>query len=135
MFAITVNNSIERRYTNNGQHAEMCLRYTLTGKIEKADNRPATECADCLDIQIKSARATVCKGLNLDAYLANDRAKRYAYVLADFSKAYIMEPEEYKAFCRAFATPTRESTANGGGDKLRLKSESKALRAWLQARA
>ena len=46
-----------------------------------------------------------------------------------------MSREEYEEFCGEFATPTTESAKNGGGAKLRLKSESKALLEWLSARA
>ena len=51
--------ALERTYKNNGQHAEQVFRYTMCGKVCKADNR---EGADYQDIQIKSSRATVCKG-------------------------------------------------------------------------
>lgn len=123
--------SITREYKNNGQHAEQVFRYTVTGEIAKADNKPATECGDCLDIQIKSARATVCKGTNLDAYLEMDAANRYAYVTNDFTMAYIMSKAEWKVFCNKFATVTKESAKNGGHEKLRLGHESKEMREWL----
>lgn len=126
---------IERQYKNNGQHAEQTVRFNLTGKIEKADNRPYTLGGDCLDIQIKSARATVCKGTDLSAYLALDGAKSYGYVTADFQSMYIMDKAEYAEFAETFGTITRESKANGGSAKIRLKHESKELIEWLRARA
>lgn len=126
---------IERQYKNNGQHAEQTARFTLTGQIEKADNRPHTAGGDCLDIQIKSARATVCKGTDLSAYLALDGAKSYGYVTADFQSMYLMDRAEYIEFVGMFGTVTRESKANGGSAKIRLKHESKELIEWLQARA
>ena len=73
---------IERTYKNNGQHAEQIVRYTLTHKIQKADNR---EGCDIYDIQIKSSRATVCKGTDTDNYIDNDNANYYYYVNKDFS--------------------------------------------------
>lgn len=88
MNAIQLDNSIPRTYSNNGQHAEQIARYTLTGKIEKADNKPFTVGGDVDDIQIKSARATICKGTDLDAHIAKDGAKRYGYVVSDFSLIY-----------------------------------------------
>ena len=46
-----------------------------------------------------------------------------------------MNRAEYIEFCTAFGTATKESTKNGGADKIRLKSESKNLLAWLANRA
>ena len=125
---------IDRFYKNNGQEAERVFRYTYEGKICKADNLKHTEGADCDDIQIKSARATVCAGLDIEAYLLKDRAERFAYVVSDFSVAYIMTKALYIEFVKMFGTVTRESSKNGGGVKIRLKSESKALLQWLNER-
>ena len=125
---------LARTYRNNGQHAEQVYRYTVTGEVVKADNRPATECGDCGNTQVKSARATVCKGTDIISYLAKDAATSYAYVITDCSLAYIMSKPEYIEFVKTFATVTRESKANGGAEKLRLKSESRAMREWLEAR-
>lgn len=116
---------------NNGQNAERRLRYTLTGEIVKADNKPAEESADCLDIQIKSNKASVCKGSDLDSYLASDKANRYAYVMSDNESAVIMSKTEWKAFVKAFGYITRESAKNGGKEKIRLKAESAKMREWL----
>lgn len=127
--------TIPREYSNNGQHAEQVFRFALTGKVCKADNLPATAGADIADIQIKSARATVCHGEDLDAGIARDRATRFAYVSADFATAYIMTRAEYADFCKRFAQPTTESKANGGAKKWRLSKESRALTAYLTERA
>jgi hypothetical protein len=124
--------SLARTYANNGQHAEQVVRYTLTGEIVKADNIPATQGGDLGDIQIKSARATVCKGNDLDAYLQEDKANRYAYVTDDFKTAYIMSKDAWRDFVKAFGTLTRESHKNGGKEKIRLKHESKEMREWLE---
>lgn len=120
-------------YANHGQDAEQSFRFAVSGKLIKADNLPHNLCGDWLDMQIKSARATVCKGLDLKAYLDLDGAKRFVYVAND-GTAYIMSRAEYEAFCAEFATPTTESAKNGGQPKLRLKSESKALLEWLKSR-
>lgn len=121
-----------RTYRNNGQHAEQVLRFTLTGEIRRADNVRHDLGTDALDLQIKSARATVCKGTDIDAYLALDAAERFAYVESTFTKAYIMSREEYREFVERFATATRDSHKNGGAEKLRLKSESREMLAWLE---
>jgi len=124
--------SITRVYKNNGQHAEQVFRFTVTGSICKADKTPAEISGDCGDIQVKSARATVCKGLDIDAYLAADAAKRYAYVTSDFTVAYLMNKVEWKAFILRFGAPCRESTANGGATKIRIGRETKEVREWLE---
>lgn len=125
----------ERLYKNNGQHAEMVFKYTMTGKIVKADNTPYMVSGDYDDIQIKSARATICKGVDLDKHLQADAAKRYAYVMNDFSIAYIMNKVEYKQFVEEFGTITRESSKNGGAEKIRLKTENEKMAEWLAVRA
>ena len=134
MHILQLNNTLPRTYAIAGQHAEQIFRYTVTGKICKADNKPATVCGDCLGVQIKSARATICKGLDIAAHIARDAATGYAYVVADFSVAYLMSPAEWLEFATEFATVTTESVKNGGAIKTRLKSESKAMTAWLVAR-
>ena len=134
MTTIKLNNSIERQYKNNGQHAEQVMRFTLTGEIVKADNKPHSFGGDVLDIQIKSQKATVCKGYDINAYLAMDGASRYAYVTADFGTAYVMDKAEYIAFVNEFGCKTRESQKNGGGEKIQLLSESKRMMEWFGAR-
>ena len=120
-------------YANNGQDIEQSVRFELTGEIAKADNLAHHLGGDCLNFQIKSARASICKGTDLKAYLDMDAATAYIYGTQN-GTAYIMSREEYEEFCGEFATPTTESAKNGGGAKLRLKSESKAMLEWLGAR-
>ena len=122
---------LDRVYTNNGQEAERIFRYTLTGEIAKADNLRHNLGTDCLNYQVKSARATVCRGRDLLVYLAEDKATEFAYVTADFSKAYIMSKSEYVAFVNEFGTVTRESAKNGGHEKIRLGHETERMREWL----
>lgn len=121
-------------YSNNGQDIEQSIRFELTGEIAKADNLAHTLGGDCLNFQIKSARASICKGTDLKTYLDMDAATAYIYGTQD-GTAYIMNRTEYEQFCNEFATLTTESQKNGGGAKLRLKSESKALLEWLAVRA
>jgi hypothetical protein len=132
MKAFTLTN-IASTYANRGQRLEQVARYNLTGEIAKADNLAYDKGADCLGYQIKSARATVCKGTDLVGYLVNDKATAYLYVTADLV-AYEMTKAEYIDFCLTFAVATTESTKNGGGAKMRLKSESKALLTYLAER-
>ena len=129
-----LNPNFVRQYKNNGQHMEQWTRFTLTGESAKADNLAHDKGADCLGYQIKSARATVCKGTDIRAYLATDMATAYIYATAD-GVAYVMTRIEYIAFVEKFGAVTKESTANGGAEKIRLKSESSALLAYLAERA
>lgn len=124
---------LKRHYKIDGQHLEQCVRYTLTGQITKADNIPATQQADCLDYQIKSARATICKGLNIEQHLQQDKAYKYLYVTKNYI-GYVMDKSEYLEFCKTFGTITRDSQKNGGQQKLRLKSEGKKMLQWLTDR-
>lgn len=135
MTSITIDNTMPRTYKNNGQHAEQVFIYTLTGQIVKASNLPASAGGDFQDIQIKSQKATVCRGTDIIEHLKHDGAKRYAYVNKDFTIAYIMEKTEYIKFVENFAIVTRESDKNGGHTKLRLKAESEKMREWLSENA
>lgn len=123
------------RYANRGQEAERRFRFTLTGEDLGADNVPANEGCDIADISIKSARASLCKGTDIIAHLATDKANRFAYVTADFHTAYIMSKVEYIAFVLAFASVARESAKNGGAEKLRLGHETQKMRKWFEERA
>jgi hypothetical protein len=118
----------DRMYPNNGQHFEQTYRFNKSGKICKADNMKG---CDYEDIQIKSARATICKGTDLKSHIANDVARRYVYITKSLI-AYEMSKAEYLEFCEKFATVTRESSKNGGATKMRLKSESKEMIEWLR---
>ena len=130
MKTITLCENFERTYKNNGQHCEQWFRFTLTGKIEKADNLAHDKGTDLLHYSIKSARATVCKGTDLTAYLDTDKATEYVYVTKN-GTAYIMNRTEYTAFVETFGTVTTESAKNGGQSKIRLGHETTALLQWL----
>lgn len=121
-------------YRNHGQNAEQSVRFTLTGELLKADNVRYDLGADCMNFQIKSARATVCKGTDLKAYLDLDAATAYIYAAND-GTAYVMNRDEYEQFCTKFGSIQANSRKNGGDLKIRLKSESKAMTEWLKARA
>lgn len=125
---------MERFYKNNGQHLEQKIRYFFTGEIVKADNLEHSKGADILNYQVKSARATVCRGRDLLAYLEMDSATEFIYISKD-EIAYIMSKEEYINFVKEFGTVTRESTKNGGHEKIRLGHETSKLLEWLEKRA
>ena len=120
-------------YTNHGQNAEQSIRFTLTGEIAKADNLRHDLGADCLNFQIKSARATVCKGEDLEGYLDRDASTAYIYATNE-GTAYIMNRAEYTEFVKEFGTLTVESAKNGGTKKIRLRHETAAMLEWLAER-
>lgn len=133
MYTITLCDNFTRTYKNNGQHLEQWFRHTLTGKIEKADNIAHDKGTDFLNYSIKSARATVCKGTDLNAYLDTDKATEFVYITKS-GIAYVMTRVIYTEFVKAFSYVTQGS-AKDKGTKLRLKDESKALLQWLEERA
>ena len=121
-------------YKNVGQQAEVDLAYTLTGKPKKADNRKGG--ADVLSYQVKTFRATLCKGTDPKAVLEEYKdAERFAFVDSEESTWYDLSKAEFLEFVRAFARVERESNKNGGSAKLRLNGQKKAQRAWLMAKA
>lgn len=134
MTELALNTNFERTYKNNGQHLEQVVRFTLTGEIVKADNKPAEECGDIWDIQVKSPKATVCKGDDVDAYLERDAANRYCFVLKSEPKAYIMSKAEWREFVSEFGCKSRASAKNGGYITIQLLDESKRMRAYLAER-
>ena len=121
---------IDRTYANNGQHLEQVFRYNLTGEIAKADNIAHNKGTDLFHYSIKSARATVCKGTNLTAYLDTDKATEFVYITKTLT-AYIMNRTEYTAFVNLFGTVTCESAKNGGQPKIRLGHETAKMLEWL----
>lgn len=94
-------------------------------------------------ISVKSARfsllsASLCAGLtDFDAiwnrFESIDNANVYAYVTEDFN-VFEMNAAEFKTFVYKFCGLDRESAKNGGGVKIRCRSESKALLKWLNNR-
>lgn len=133
MRTITLCKNFTRTYKNNGQHLEQWFRFTLTGKIERADNIAHNKGTDFLNYSIKSAKATVCKGTDLDAYLDTDKATEFVYITKS-GIAYIMARAIYTEFVKAFSYVT-EGSSKDKGTKLRLKDESRALLQWLEDRA
>lgn len=119
---------------NHGINAEQSIIYALTGELKtKHDNMRYDNGTDCLNYQIKSARATVCKGNDITTHVNAERASEFIYGTND-GTAYVMNANEYIAFVEMFGTLTRESGKNGGAEKIRLKHETKAMTEWLAAR-
>ena len=112
------------------------------------DSKPYNEASDVdtgdKHISVKSAKFTLmagslCQGLTefddiWNLYESTTHSNLAAYVTADF-KAYEMDMAEFKEFVYKFCRVERESAKNGGTCKIRCRTESKALLAWLEARA
>lgn len=132
---------IERYYTNNGQHLEQRLCYTLTGEIRKAYDFRFDVASDIPEyhMSVKSDHATLVTAdymhgstfaEQLQEYFNRTVSTSFAYV-ANNGTAYIMNAYEFEKFLVAFGTWEAESTKNGGGYKIRLKHESKKMLRWL----
>ena len=118
-----------RTYKNNGQHLEQKFRFYLTGEIVKADNVAHDKGTDLFNYSIKSARATVCIGTDLTAYLDTDKATEFVYITAT-EIAYIMSRKEYETFVEVFGTLDHESGSKK--KKIRLGHESQKMLRWLE---
>ena len=119
------------QYKNNGQEKEQWLRYVLTGEIVKADNKPYYMGGDIGSIQVKSAKATACKGYDIQAYVNQDGATSYAYITKNYV-VYYMSPAEWVKFVKMFSYRTYESAKNNGTPKMRLYDESKKMLNYLE---
>lgn len=119
-------------YKIKGQALEQEYRYFKTGEVVKADNLPATRGCDLGNASIKSARATVCYGLDIRESLKTDKAEVFIYLTQD-RYAHIMSREVYIDFVETFKTADYDSHTKV--PKLRLKRETKAMLDWLEQRA
>lgn len=137
---------IENRYPKNfGAYAESVATFDAVGEFRKHDSVPFDKGSDIpeLHASVKSARFTLVSANisngetlqeKLDDYFARVASTLFIYVTKDLT-AYYMTATDFRAFLEAFTTLQRESAKNGGGLKVRAKSESKAMLRWLEARA
>ena len=136
--------TIERTYTNNGMHAEQTLAYALTGEIRAHDHVPFDKGSDIPEfhMSVKSSKASLMSGNRCESqtkegiiaeFIAKSASTCFAYVVADFTKAYVMNGEEFAEFCMMFGGMSRESSKNGGKAKVQLHKENPKTLAWLEA--
>lgn len=129
--------------SNAGQAAQQNLDFAITGKIRKPDNVPFDMDSDIPEygISVKSARFTLVSASALSAttfegqlaeYIERVHSREIAYVTKS-DVAYIMTLPEFVTFCTLFCTMQKESEKNGGGYKVRCKTESKKMLAWFEA--
>ena len=122
------------KYPNNiGKQTEREVRYAMTGEWLNADN--AKGGADCKGWQIKTFRATVCYGTDIE-HLFVEYADAEGFIFADRENGvlYKMNKAEFAEFAKQFATIDSD-TSHKGQSKIRLNQQFKAQRAWLKARA
>lgn len=80
---------------------------------------------------------SLCEGLETyndiwNLYMERTHSNLWAYITADY-QVYMMNRDEFTAFCSEFCKTERESQKNGGAMKIRCKKESKKMLAWLAA--
>lgn len=91
-------------------------------------------------ISVKSSKFTLmngkfCNGCEdfdgiWNIYKTNVHSNTFVYITLDFI-AYEMNIEEFERFVYAFCFVDRDSQSNGGRCKIRCRSESKKMLAWL----
>lgn len=129
--------------SNAGQAAQQNLDFAITGKIRKPDHVAFDIDSDIPEcgISVKSARFTLVSASALTAttfegqlaeYAERVHSREIAYVTKS-DIAYIMTLPEFITFCTLFCTRQKESEKNGGGYKVRCKTESKKMLAWFEA--
>lgn len=131
---------IERIYKNHGQHCEQMFAYTITGEIRKHDNKRFDKASDIpeIDCSVKSEGFTLSQRLvgetkeeQIADFFNRSVSKVYAYVTKNFQTAVIMNKAEFEYFLREFCSITTASQKCGGMKVLKMRSESKAVRAYL----
>ena len=121
----------KRVYKNNGQEAERLFALTLTGENRRADNRKGG--ADVEEYQVKTFRATVCKGDRVEMIKVEyAEAKRFAFVDIEEMVWYDLSIEQMIRFAERFGEITRESTKTGGQIKMRLNRRFEEQRVYLK---
>lgn len=132
---------ITRTYTNNGQHKQQVVDYTLTGNIRKADNGKWDATSDIpeLNMSVKSDRFTLAYRLEgetkeekINDYFERVQSTSWAYINNE-NEIYIMNKIEFYAFLMAFTSLQKQSSKNGGHYTVKLNHETNKVREWLKA--
>lgn len=135
--------TIERTYSNNGQHCQQMLDFTLTGQVRKADHLKWDKGSDIpeFSMSVKSARFTLAVDLigetledKVDNYFARVLSTAWAYVTKS-GEAYIMNRDEFRTFLLTFGTMSRMSSRNGGQIAVKGGHESRKMIEWLSQQA
>ena len=132
---------INRTYTNNGQHCQQVVDFTLTGNIRKADNHKWNEDSDIpeLNMSVKSPRFTLAYSLEgetkeekINYYFSKVKSTSWAYITTE-GDIYIMNKIEFYAFLMFCTNLQRSSSSNGGHYTIKQNHETQKIRNWLKA--
>lgn len=132
---------ITRTYSNNGQHAQQVVDFTLTGNIRKADNHKWDAESDIpeLNMSVKSARFTLAYALNGETkeekiadYFNRVKSTSWAYMTNE-GDIYIMNKIEFYAFLMFCTNLQRMSSSNGGHYTIKQNHETNKIREYLRA--
>ena len=137
--------TIERFYKNNGNHAEQVLAYTLTKEVRTHDHVAFDKGSDIPEFKmsVKSGGATLMSGnlchfekkeAIINEFFERTASELFAYVVGDFSTAYVMNCVEFAEFLAQFSNTCRESTQNGGKTKVQIYKESQKMLRWFAER-
>lgn len=130
--------------SNKGIRAEQNADFLFMGEVNmEHDNVPYNMGSDieALHISVKSSRFTLVSGKAMQAqdfegqlaeYMANTASTQVAYMAMNMV-AYVMNMVEFEDFVRAFCKLEKDSSKNGGYNKIRCKHESKHMIEWLEA--
>ena len=144
MFTISVKTLEHTEDKNQGRYKEKALAYTLTGEIRKGDRIAYDKGSDIpeYNMSVKSAgfslmHGNLCEAQDFDGivnqYMANVASTCVAYVSHEMV-AYIMDMTEFREFLYMSCSLCRESQRHGGRYKVKMRSESKKVMAWLSER-
>lgn len=135
--------TIDRMYSNFGQHAEQALAYTLTGELRRHDDVLFYEGSDIPEfhMSVKAGGFTLASGRvnmgnTLEEKWADFRARTASSVFAFVTSemvAYLMTIDEFEAFVFAWCRLEQDSAKNGGLMKVRCRKESGKMLQWLHA--
>lgn len=109
---------------NKGEIVEWKVGYELTGTPSARNNKPAQDGGDVNGWQVKSPKASLTGRDNCDGYI-------FGFADADFF--YEMSRMEFAEFLLEFSYIDADSKT--GRRKLRVKNDTKKMRAWLEAKA
>ena len=138
-------NKAGKAVKNRGQYLEFCYRVAMgvNPMDARADNISAKNGCDFMNISIKSARFSLScdvqvEGLKnlLKECLRVDMAEKYVYI-TDYNgkinviKVYEMNPTTFEKFVLTFAKVEKESSKNGGKEKIRFPRENEKILHWL----
>ena len=109
---------------NRGEQVEWRVGYELTGTPSERNNRKGSSGGDVQGWQVKSPKASL---------VDDDKCDGYIFGFVDSDYYFEMSINEFEEFVNEFSYLDRDSKT--GRAKVRIKNDSKTMRAWLMAKA